>query len=161
MVRNGAAQTRTENCRSSPALRSLCMVEIAPPGFPLLSARTGRDGTRHIPSLSLPISRPDLARRLCCALPLPPALPRSPHPPSESPKFSLSSSTPPRIESDTPRPARSADPGPESPKSPIGPDRSPSIPPDSSPAGEGVRLNRLIGREFGRSGCERRGDPRI
>ena len=56
---------------------------------------------------------------------------------------------------------RSADPGPESPKSPIGPDRSPSIPPDSSPAGEAVRLNRPIGREFGRSGCERSGGPRL
>ena len=56
---------------------------------------------------------------------------------------------------------RSADPGPESPKSPIGPDRSPSIPPDSSPDGEAVRLNRPIGREFGRSGCERSGGPRI
>ena len=35
------------------------------------------------------------------------------------------------------------------------------IAPDSSPDGEAVRLNRPIGREFGRSGCERSGGPRI
>jgi len=130
------------------------------PLLAFLSSLQGRDETRRdiIPSLSPHLSTRPRSPSLLRSAPAAPLPCRDlPHPPLD---FSLLLH-PASDRVQHPRSAGSADPGPESPKSPIGPDRSASIPPDSSTAGEAVRLNRPIGREFGRSGCERSGGPRI
>jgi hypothetical protein len=146
-------------------LRSLCAWSKLPL-LAFLSALQGRDEETTHPSLLSPhlsTRPPPIARRLSAALC--PSAPPAPCRDLTNRRNFLSHPPPP--------PHLGSSPTPRAQPAPLTPPRNPQIPSQSSPtgarrfrrirapAGEAVRPNRPIGREFGRSGCARSGGPRI